>query len=163
METAIMEAPKAVMTVEEMKGKLSSVSEAYEFMTAGKAIVTLRSKKSGARFTFKIKNSDNKSCRFVSVLTGQDNSNSYEYLGHILVRSNVFFPGKNSRINRDAPSMKAFEWAWRFISSNQMPKDVEIWHEGCCGRCGRRLTVPESIASGFGPECAGRMANANGN
>lgn len=30
---------------------------------------------------------------------------------------------------------------------------VEIWHEGKCGRCGRQLTVPESIESGFGPEC----------
>jgi hypothetical protein len=29
-----------------------------------------------------------------------------------------------------------------------------VWHEGRCGRCGRKLTVPESIESGFGPECA---------
>jgi len=28
-----------------------------------------------------------------------------------------------------------------------------VFHEGACGRCGRTLTVPESIASGFGPEC----------
>jgi hypothetical protein len=30
---------------------------------------------------------------------------------------------------------------------------LEFWHEGRCGRCGRRLTVPDSIASGYGPEC----------
>jgi len=26
-----------------------------------------------------------------------------------------------------------------------------------CGRCGRVLTVPESVESGFGPECIGRL------
>ena len=31
---------------------------------------------------------------------------------------------------------------------------LEVWHEGRCGRCNRALTVPESIASGIGPECA---------
>jgi hypothetical protein len=30
---------------------------------------------------------------------------------------------------------------------------VEFWHEGKCGRCNRKLTVPSSIESGFGPEC----------
>jgi hypothetical protein len=28
-----------------------------------------------------------------------------------------------------------------------------VWHEGSCARCGKKLTVPESIESGFGPEC----------
>lgn len=31
---------------------------------------------------------------------------------------------------------------------------VEVWHEGSCGRCGRKLTVPSSIETGLGPECA---------
>ena len=30
----------------------------------------------------------------------------------------------------------------------------EMLHEGRCGRCARRLTVPASVASGIGPECA---------
>jgi hypothetical protein len=34
--------------------------------------------------------------------------------------------------------------------------DLEVWHEGRCGACGRRLTVPESIERGLGPECYGR-------
>ena len=33
---------------------------------------------------------------------------------------------------------------------------VQVWHEGRCGKCGRKLTVPESLTSGLGPECAGR-------
>jgi hypothetical protein len=34
----------------------------------------------------------------------------------------------------------------------------KVHHEGRCGRCGRTLTVPESIESGIGPECAKKMA-----
>jgi hypothetical protein len=34
---------------------------------------------------------------------------------------------------------------------------VEFWHEGKCCRCGRKLTVPASIASGIGPECATKI------
>jgi hypothetical protein len=30
---------------------------------------------------------------------------------------------------------------------------LEVWHEGRCGRCGRALTVPESVERGIGPEC----------
>ena len=33
----------------------------------------------------------------------------------------------------------------------------EFRHEGRCGRCGRALTVPESIDTGFGPHCAAEM------
>jgi len=33
---------------------------------------------------------------------------------------------------------------------------LEIWHEGRCGRCNRKLTVPASIALGIGPECGQR-------
>jgi hypothetical protein len=42
-----------------------------------------------------------------------------------------------------------------------MPDGVVIWHEGRCGRCGRRLTVPESIESGYGPECIGKIGGVS--
>jgi hypothetical protein len=53
--------------------------------------------------------------------------------------------------------MKAFAWTWSHIVGEVLPNEqLEIWHEGRCARCNRRLTVPASIASGFGPECAGK-------
>lgn len=30
-------------------------------------------------------------------------------------------------------------------------EDVSVSHEGTCGRCGRKLTFPDSIKNGFGP------------
>jgi hypothetical protein len=51
--------------------------------TAGNATLTLSSKKTGARYTFKVKapraNDDGR--RFVSLLTGPDNTGDYSYLG----------------------------------------------------------------------------------
>lgn len=50
---------------------------------------------------------------------------------------------------------KGFAWFWRFLASGRtFPETFQFWHEGRCARCGRRLTVPDSIATGFGPECA---------
>ena len=36
----------------------------------------------------------------------------------------------------------------------RIPEHLEIFHEGRCCACGRKLTTPESILSGIGPECA---------
>jgi hypothetical protein len=37
---------------------------------------------------------------------------------------------------------------------NDLPNIVEVHHNGHCARCGRMLTVPESLYTGFGPDCA---------
>jgi hypothetical protein len=40
-----------------------------------------------------------------------------------------------------------------------MHPELAVYHEGRCGACGRRLTTPESISSGLGPVCAGRISS----
>jgi len=71
----------------------------------------------------------------------------------------VFFHGgQKARVGKDAPSVKAFDWFWRHMAQgDDVSTLVEVHHEGRCGRCGRALTVPESIKSGFGPECIGKV------
>ena len=55
----------------------------------------------------------------------------------------------------DHVKLTAFPWLWMMLTENHpLPKECEIWHEGCCMRCGKRLTVPASIELGFGPDCA---------
>ena len=66
-----------------------------------------------------------------------------------------FVHGRKSRVGEDAPSARAFRWIWsRFVSDKDFAP-AEFWHEGRCGRCGRKLTVPASIERGLGPVCAG--------
>lgn len=128
------------------------------FVLGGNATVTLESVKTGARFTYKVKASDDGALSFVSLLNGADNESDFAYLG--LIRGDRYTHGVKSRITADAPSAVAFAWAWPHIAAGRIPPALNIWHEGKCGRCNRKLTVPESIASGFGPECSGRMAKA---
>ena len=61
--------------------------------------------------------------------------------------------GKKSRIRSDSWSASAFSWVFERVVEGRVPRTVEFWHEGRCGRCARALTDPASIRSGFGPEC----------
>jgi hypothetical protein len=146
----------------DFKGKLTTTTAAKEFILAGNAIISIKNTKTNNHFSFKVKKSDKKndiSPRFVSLLTGPDNSDwgSWTYMGMIFDKSLKTFTRTNkSRISADATSYKAFKWLTQWLESNsELPKTVEIWHEGRCGACGRKLTVPESIERGLGPECSG--------
>jgi hypothetical protein len=146
---------KAVETTADLRGQLTTALDVQRFALAGKSTLTLVSKKTGTRFTYRISATPDRSAHFVALLSGPDNESDYQYLGRIA--RGVFWPGrkvpKPGDISKDAPSAKAFDWAWRAVVRNSLPEQLEVWHEGRCGRCGRKLTVPASIASGFGPEC----------
>jgi len=144
-----------------------TAADANRFAMGGNATVTFVSKVSNTRFTFRIqaphhpgnegtnarRNTDS-DFRFVQLLTGNDNETSFSYIGY--VRRGVFFYGDKSKIGRDAKSVQAFEWVWKNLQRNIITSNTEIWHEGRCGMCNRKLTVPSSVASGIGPECAER-------
>jgi hypothetical protein len=128
---------------------MTDAAEIERFALAGNARLTLVSVKTGQRFSYRIRVSEGNTVYFVSVLTGSDNENDYTYLG-VIDRSHQFRRTAKSRIGEDEPSHLAFEFFWR----NKLHPQLEVWHEGRCGRCARALTVPESIAAGIGPDCA---------
>jgi hypothetical protein len=145
---------------------------AATFVTAGHAIFTLVSKATGTRFTFTVerakaeKDADGNETNpdrpwFVGVLTGPNNTVDYSYMGLIFPANGGgtrFVHPRKSHVSPDAPSAKAFSWFFAQLTNGSSKLDqVEIWHMGCCGRCGRALSVPESIALGFGPVCASLM------
>lgn len=142
-----------------MRGQLATTTAALQYLRAGKATVTLVSKATQKRFTYEVNLSEDGNCYFVSVLVGPDNSRDFKYLGRIA--RDLFWAGRKvprpGDIARDAPSATAFAWAWRNLIRGTLPAQLEIYHEGSCGRCGRKLTVPESIESGFGPECRNKI------
>lgn len=146
-------------TMEEMmNGQITSATAALQFMLAGNAYFTLVSKVTGTRFTYRVgmpkKARDQaKPWYYVSLLNGPDNTSNYTWMGTILSHGGYRY----ARVGADAPSTKAFLWILEHLQAGRMPSNVEFWHEGRCGRCGRLLTVPESVARGIGPECAGRL------
>ena len=139
-----------------MRRKLA-LARIEQFMLAGNAHLTIENSDTGKRFTYRIRKPGDDKPHFVSVLTGPDNGSSYTFLGTIFDGA-TYYRGRRSTISEDATSAKEFAWFWRAIKNGSLPASVHVWHEGRCGRCARRVTVPASVASGFGPECAIRMA-----
>lgn len=127
-----------------------------QFLFAGNAIFTITSKRTGTSFTYRVKEAEPMGSRpaktFASVLTGPDNLSDYTYLG-MIQEGRELVPTRASQVNPNAPSFRALEWFLQNLDSDQ----VEFRHCGRCGRCGRTLTVPSSIDSGLGPECAGKV------
>jgi len=133
------------------------------FVKAGRAKFTVKDLISGKRFTFKVNKHHEKESDlyFVSVLTGTNNDRDYTYLG--LLDDNGFRETHRTKVLwRNRKPGDAFDWFYRLstylTSDKELPPNVEIYHAGCCGRCGKTLTVPSSIASGFGPECIVTMS-----
>jgi len=129
---------------------------ARQFVLAGKSIFTLRLQ-TGERYTYKVSQVEDKLTGeklpkwFVSVLTGPDNWANYTYAG--MLENGHFRTTGRSRISSNAPSMIVFQgWIELCLAGLETP-GIEIWHTGRCGRCGRLLTVPESVAIGIGPDC----------
>ena len=135
----------------------TSPSDIKTYALAGHATVTLTSQKTQARYTFKInrckdrETGEVKDLWFVSLLSGPDNESDYQYVGCI---NGTFKLTSKSRFKQDSTPVRAFSYFWQNVDAGRMPPSMEIRHEGTCGRCGRALTVPESIDRGIGPECA---------
>lgn len=139
--------------------QLSTPDLFLAFALAGNATFTLVSKATGQRFTYKVVESDRQpGFYFVRVLRGSDNEGDYTYLGTLAADGLVYRHGRKSPVGEDAPSAKAASWFFGRVKQDHLPTTCEVWHEGRCGRCGRKLTVPTSIATGLGPECAGMVA-----
>lgn len=92
---------------------------------------------------------------FVKLLTGNDND--YTYIGKLDDFTGQLKLTAKSKLPADAFPIRLFNrvmarvWADDHDSYEQ--HGYKTHHKGKCGRCGRTLTVPTSVESGFGPEC----------
>lgn len=137
---------------------MTDPKEIKTFCLAGNARITLVSKSTGARYSYRLRKPEQctSPIHFVGVLTGENNEAHYTYLG--IIKNNEFSRTRKSKIGDEATSYKAFCFFWNHLQQrNTIHNGLEVWHEGRCGKCGRALTVPESIARGIGPDCAAQM------
>lgn len=158
--------------METQRAELTDSTAIADFILGGRATFTLVSGKTGSRFTFKVQapHTDRRDGRagfnpktgpwFVKVLTGPDNESSYRFLGVLRIRDGkmMYAHGRKSKITPEAMTAKTAMWFFNNlgVDANATLAMVQFWHEGRCGRCGRTLTVPDSIAIGLGPVCASR-------
>ncbi len=152
------------------QGKLETWPAVEAFVYGGDATFTLVSLKTGVRFTYKVraKKEDVKNVvakseivHFVNLLRGPDNMQDFAYMG-VLRRdpARFFWTQASGKVGRGAPAHKALLWMLDAMNCRRavLGSSLEVWHEGRCACCSRKLTVPESIASGFGPFCLARRA-----
>lgn len=134
------------------------------FILAGHAIFTCHNAK-GEHHTFCVNkvphtSDPTKFNYFVKVLAGPDNTRDYVYMGMLIPDSGKFILTKASKVGEDSQLVKIIRWIFRNVwSQDQLfkqsfPAGYGLHHEGRCGRCGRLLTTPESVATGYGPECS---------
>lgn len=142
--------------------KLNTV-HALNFILGGKATVTFKNRETGNRYTFKITQPKPNMPHFVKVMTGTDNENSYTFIGTVFTKyNNSFKYSQKSKISETATSVKVFAFIIKQLAANKLDSRIEVWHEGRCCCCGRKLTVPESIEKGIGPDCETRYSLVKG-
>lgn len=144
------------------------------FFTAGNATFTVKvptefAKANGTNlhYTFKIRKSEPtrqypNPAHFVKLLTGPDNTRDYSYLGILNPTTGEVRLSPKSCAQDGAWSVKIVRRVLAQIFKGEGMQAIlnagwDVHHEGRCGRCGRPLTVPESIECGIGPDCADQM------
>lgn len=155
------------------RNQFSDPEAVLNFILAGNSTFTIESEKTGKHLTYKVQAAEGSNTRyFVKLMGGPDNENSFYYIGMIVedtlkspvasAQANVvsrrgwkFILTRASRVTDETTSVKALRYVLNALNRRQMPAMTKIWHDGKCGRCGRKLTVPASIERGIGPECAG--------
>jgi len=117
---------------------------------------TVLSKATGEHRTFRIRTQRENAEfaageRIVALLVGSDNEHDYQSFGFVKDDGRIVVwkrhrGGMFDKLARMLEHLGEHEQAGR----------VEVYLEGRCRRCNRRLTHPESIRSGIGPECGRR-------
>lgn len=149
---------KAITMQPPLRNRFLQAADAHRYTLAGRALITLESARTGAHYTYRVSATPDETAWFVSLLTeGSADEGTFTYLGLILPEER-FILTKKSGLRTDSKPVQAFRFFWLHSrGQGPLPPDLIVRHEGTCGRCGRTLTVPESIERGIGPECAAQM------
>lgn len=132
-------------------------SQIPTFVFGGKSIFTVLNTATGNRFTYKLTRKKNieegkEDVIFVKVLSGSDNYSDYTFIGTIFGKK-TYKHSPKSYFGADCQSSKVIDWLVKNI--DRLPTQVEVWHEGKCGICGKKLTDTDSLRIGIGPKCRG--------
>jgi hypothetical protein len=133
--------------------KLDTVEAVRDYVFGGNSTVTLRSVESGKHYTYKVQAKKDRTVFFVSNMYGYDEGPRFQYIGVLSDDCRHFHHSPKSKMGDIAKCFTVFRWFIENLARGVLHKDLEVWHEGRCGRCGRVLTVAESIARGIGPKC----------
>ncbi len=140
----------------EMSHALRGAEVIKNYCMGGHAIVTLSSP-THVHHTYFIrapwksdKDDFSKDTRFVYTL---HSNGRWLYVGQLIKNGTIFKKTKSSYYEEDSEVFKGMKYILKMMNSD-FETPMVLRHEGCCSRCGRRLTDPESIERGMGKRCS---------
>jgi len=142
------------------KYKISAEHLSNMIDTEGKKLngapFTVKSKKTGKDYTFKVSQVPFNGHNYIHIKTEREYLN-FNYTGYFRDGNIV---RKNKETNKtevvNTPAAEAAAWLLRQLKEKKfgnLSASVEIYHLGKCLKCGKTLTDSESIEIGFGPIC----------
>lgn len=136
--------------------RLTNEKKIERYILQGNSVVTLQSGKTGVWYTLRVTvTPTDKHAYKVEALRGSDNTSDWHYIGIYYSDTRYFYVGTpyNTRDQRSWPgSLRAAKYFFDQLPSS-IPANLYVYGENLCRLCGRRLTTPESIERGCGPEC----------
>jgi hypothetical protein len=130
-----------------------------EVFLAGKSRLTIKNPETGNHIKIRMRRKKDSPVYYLQLAILGDSDPGYRYAGAYQVESNKFFPAKD--IQRGSRMERIASFLIEAVSNPFRLNRMEIMHEGQCCRCGRKLTHPESIQHGIGPECSGKLKKSN--
>lgn len=139
-----------------------------EFVTGGNATFSIAVPEAdqaamGAKphYTYKVRRKEAEGgypeAYFISLLTGPDNESSFTYMGMLAAPSGQVRLTKASSYNDSSVPVRLARFILAQLWGGEALADgYALNHDGRCCRCGRKLTTPESVERGIGPECWAR-------
>jgi hypothetical protein len=129
---------------------------AIAFILGGKALFTAVSGKTDNHITFSVRRYRKNPSLFLVFSRADlpDKRGGFKYLGTIHTGAHDKYFSATRKSESIPLHFKTFKWMWStMMTHGRIPTNVKLLHHGTCGRCGKKLTDPKSIQSGFGPCC----------
>lgn len=120
------------------------------FLLGGNCECIIENVESGNRYLYKIQVAkDNPNMFFIKSLTGMGDI----YAGFLTVKDGeyIYAQGKKGQITDEDKRIKALLYV--LSHAETLRPTILVQHVGRCSKCNRKLTNPESMNRGMGPEC----------
>ena len=149
--------------IDQSAGAEVRLTEALRYILAGKSEFTFLSLKTDVRIRYKLqrkvaeqrgKKGQDEYIYFLNTFTDGE----YKYAGVLfyddVMRQFKFGRGQRGLLNYSHINIKSLLFVLNQLNIENYNLSLKVYHVGKCGRCGRKLTTPESILTGLGPECS---------
>lgn len=146
----------------ENQGQLLTSQAVRTYITGGHGVCTLQNPLSKNKYTYLFMFPRNpKSFREGVMFCYVKKNKEYQYVG-MLEPDLRFRKTYASRFPSTSSEFRGAKYICDWARSPHFHSRMNLFHEGICAYCGRKLIDPKSISVGVGPKCRKKLENTNG-